>query len=195
MKFFKKNSYEIVRLFVIQIGITIFSLLVSPAARTVCVSNKLGATTSAYVQLAIGIFSTAFHLFIVYATMWEVGAKRREAIESGRMPSDTREGLKIALYSQAVNFFLWLLMAVGLLRLATGNSFLIGMYGVARLIFGLINSMHLGLINFFVTDINYVATTLLSLVFLLPQIVVASLAYAFGTKGWRITKATPPSRE
>ena len=58
MRFFKKNSYEIVRLFVIQMGMMIFSFIVSTAAVQVYDQNTKAA------HLVVCVFSVLFYLFV-----------------------------------------------------------------------------------------------------------------------------------
>lgn len=194
MKFFKDNSYEIVRLFVIQIGITIFSFIVSAAA--LALSEQNFPELKPYVYLGVGIFATVFQLFIVYTAMWEIGSKKRESIEHGRFPASPVHGMKIALWSNAVNFALLFITAIGLLRYAFHNSFVIGMHGISRAFYIFLNSMHTGILRFFVpTEEPYLLVFLLSLLLLVPQIVVSTVAYSFGTKGLRVTKAKSPSIE
>lgn len=194
MKFWKENSYEIVRLFVIQIGITIFSFIVSAAA--LALSEQNFPHLKPYVYLGVGIFATAFQLFIVYTAMWEVGSKKRESIERGRFTASPVHGLKIALWSNTVNFALLFITAVGLLRYAVENSFVIGMHGISRAIYIFLNSMHTGILRFFAPSENsYLLVLIVSLLLLVPQIVVSTVAYTFGTKGLRVTKAKPPSIE
>ncbi len=194
MKFWKENSYEIVRLFVIQIGITIFSFIVSAAALSLSEQNF--PELKPYIYLGVGIFATLFQLFIVYTAMWEVGSKKRESIEHGRFTASPAHGFKIALWSNAVNFALLFITAIGLLRYAFDNSFLIGMHGISRAAYIILNSMHTGILRFFApSESAYLLVFLLSLLLLLPQIIVSTVAYSFGTKGLRVTKAKPPSIE
>ena len=128
--------------------------------------------------------------------MWEIGSKKRESIERGRFPVSATHGMKIALWSNTVNFALLFITAIGLLRYALDSSFLIGMHGISRTIYIFLNSMHTGILRFFVpSESSYLLVFLISLALLLPQIIVSTVAYSFGTKGLRVTKAKAPSIE
>ena len=189
MRFFKKNSYEIVRLFVIQMGIMIFSFVVSTAAVRVYDQNTKGA------HLVVCVFSVLFYLFVLYTTVWNVGLKRSERLANGHEKEDKLYGAKIALYANLPNLFLCLLMAIGLFRLAFSNSFFIGLFGVARLLEGLLNANYLGIVNYLASSDNYVLITLLSFASVLPSVLVTQIACMLGEKNIRLTKATPPSKE
>ena len=192
MKFFKKNSYEIVRLFVIQMGMMIFSFIVSTAALRVTAKNEV---MKADVHLAVCVLATLFYLFVVYTTVWHVGFARSERIQNGHEKEDKLYGAKIALFANAPNLFLCFLMLIGLFRLAFPNSFFIGLFGVARLFEGVLNVNYLGIINYISDSSNYLLITVLSLLSVLPSVFVSLCACRLGEKNIRVTKATPPSRE
>ncbi len=185
MRFFKKHSYDIVRLFIIQIGMTIFGLVVTTAMNT-----AFSGTGAAFGKLAASIFSLVFYLFIIYTTAWEYGSKRQSEKE------DAGYGWKTALFANVPNLFFALLMLVGLFRLVAPNSFFIGLYGVAQLLAGLFEAMHLGLIQFILPqagNARFVISAIYYLLSSVPCILVAHIAYTFGRKNLRVTKATPPS--
>ena len=189
MRFFKKNSYEIVRLFVIQMGMMIFSFIVSTAAVQVYDQNTKAA------HLVVCVFSVLFYLFVLYTTVWNVGLSRSERLANGHEKADKLYGAKIALYANLPNLFLCFLMALGLFRLVFPNSFFIGLFGVARLLEGVLNANYLGIVNYLVASDNYLLITLLSFLSVLPSIAISQLACMLGEKNLRVTKATPPSKE
>ncbi len=189
MRFFKKNSYEIVRLFVIQIGMMIFSFIVSTAAMQVYDQNTKAA------HLVVSVFSVLFYLFVLYTTVWHVGLTRSERLANGREKADKLYGAKIAVFANLPNFLLCFLMVIGLFRLVFPNSFFIGLFGVSRLLEGLLNFKYLGIINYVSPKDGYLLITLLSILSTLPSILVSQIACTLGEKNIRVTKATPPSKE
>ncbi len=188
VNFFKKNSYEVVRLFVIQIGMTIFGLVVTSAA----VMAFDGETEKRFAQLFVSLFATGFYMFILYTTAWEYGSKRQGD------SADEAFGIKVSLLANLPNMILGVLMLVGLLRLAD-LDFFAGMYDIALLIAGLIESTYLGFANFLTLPDagtrNYLVAAIVYALTFLPALVVTHVAYTFGRKNVRLTKAAPPSRD
>ena len=189
MSFLKKNSYEIVRLFIIQIGMMIFSFIVSTAAVQVYDKNTKTA------HLVVCLFAVIFYLFVIYTTMWNVGLARSERVANGHERDDKLYGGKIALFANLPNLFLCFLMAIGLLRLVFNNSFFIGLFGVSRLLEGVLNANYLGIVNYLSSSDNYLLITALSVLSVLPSILVSQVACRLGEKNIRLTRATPPSKE
>ena len=192
MRFFKKNSYEIMRLFVIQMGMMIFSFIVSTAALRVTAKNEAMKGTA---HLAVCVLATLFYLFVLYTTVWHVGFARSERLENGHAKKDKLYGAKIALFANVPNLFFCVLMAIGLLRFVFDNSFLIALFGVSRLLEGVLNAHYLGIINAISASDNYLLITALSFLSILPSLLVSQIACRLGEKNIRLTKATPPSRE
>ena len=186
MSFFKNNSYEIVRLFVIRVGIMIFSMIVMMAA-----VSAVGGTLA---TAAVSVFSVVFYLFIIYSTMWHVGYKRGERQISGRGDGDKWYGAKVALFASLPNIFLCFLMAIGLLQFVFTDSFLGAFYAIARLLEGLLNAMYIGLIglpDLESAPLDAALTTALSILSVLPAIITSQIACRFGEKNIRLTKDKP----
>ena len=77
MGFWKKHSYQVVRLFIIQIGITIFGLVLSFA-----VSTAFRERDDQIPLLMVSIFSVLFYLFLLYSVAWEMGGKDRLSLDA-----------------------------------------------------------------------------------------------------------------
>ena len=100
--FLKENSDSIIKLFVNQLGMTIFGLLLSFAT----LSNKtLLAVT--------GIFSILFYLFLLYSSAWETGAKDKIKVDGKRAVAFPLKGLFLSIAANAINILLALLMNIG----------------------------------------------------------------------------------
>ena len=67
MRFFKENSYDIVRLYINQIGISIFSMVLYTAVGTIELSSKL-------LDVGLSVFLLGFYFTLIYTASWEYGA-------------------------------------------------------------------------------------------------------------------------
>ena len=109
MKFFKDNSYDIVRLYINNLGISIFALMLYFAA------GNIAKESASSFKLAISIFSIGFLMALVYCAGWDFGTKDKIHIDAKKMTYDKYKGWKLALLSNIPNFafaFLSLLFLV-----------------------------------------------------------------------------------
>ena len=116
MRFLKQHSYNIVKLIVFQIGISIFALVVSQAMNMALKNN----TALNPALLGVSIFSIGFYLTLVYSMLWEQGTKDKIRIESGRMVADRQYGLKIAIFAAIPSFLIAALVGIGYLFCSVG---------------------------------------------------------------------------
>ena len=65
-EFMQKHSYNAVRLFVNQIAISIFGLVLAIAC---------GKVENSTLKIVTSVGAIVFYLFLTYAAMWEVGSK------------------------------------------------------------------------------------------------------------------------
>ena len=102
MTFFKDNSYNIVKMFLYQFGMTFFGMITSMAAQ-----NNSG------LFLTVSIYASVFYLGLLYVMTWELGAKERIRVDAGHATADRLAGLKMSLFAAIPNFIVFLLIAVG----------------------------------------------------------------------------------
>jgi len=102
MKFFKANSYDITKLYINQIGISIFSLFLSFAIEAVGVEEQMKIT----LVVLLSSLSILFYFFLLYTAAWDMGAKDKIRIDGGRMARDTWKGAKLSLFANVPNFVL-----------------------------------------------------------------------------------------
>ena len=114
MSVFKRHSYDIVKLYIDQIGITVFSLILITALGSI--SNSLA------MQLGLSIFTTLFFGVILYTTSWELGAKDRLSFDGGRCEACKFKGLIMSLYANIPNFLLAGLSVIFLLISKAGSE-------------------------------------------------------------------------
>lgn len=143
MKFFKENSYDVVRLFINQVGITIFSMIIYTAVGMVNIDSvaRLG------IKVAISVFAMLFYFSLLYTVAWDWGAKDKIRIDGGRLEPIKLKGARIALLANIPNFILSFISAL------TVGLYLLGVEGAqgAAAIFNtftrLLMSMYLGVLQ------------------------------------------------
>ena len=131
--FLKENGYSMVKLFLNQIAITVFALMLSMAT----FSNRK-------TLLWISIFSILFFLYLNYVSLWEVGAKDKLRIDAGRISATPVKGLLISLGANIPNFISALLIGIGaMLDTKSGQS----MSMICDIISRFLNNMYFGVMN------------------------------------------------
>lgn len=176
MKFFKENSYDIVRLFVNQVGITIFSLVLYSAASITNTEHTAG------IYLAVSIFSTLFLMFLLYSVSWEYGSKDRVRVDSGKLSPCPAKGLKLALFANSLNFLLAFVMLIfSIVHTFKSTYFVDQTIVILNIILKFIEAMYIGIVNSFmnVESVNY------HLYFSIGYCIVPFLAVAISAVGYR----------
>ena len=187
MKIFKENSYDIVRLYINQLGIMIFSMLLYTA-----VGSFENESLSTSLSVFVSIFSTCFYLALIYYMMWEIGAKDKIRIDGGRMVPCKLKGLLMGAFANLPNFVL------GALSVLTVSVYLVGNVEIFRsafIIFNTVTRFHdamlLGVITEIVPggisagEVDYVEFLIESILFtVLPAVslLVTHLAYSLGLR-------------
>ena len=187
MKFIKENSYDIVKFFIYQIGIAVFSLAVAIPLDTAINDENTGKLT----QLGVSVLAIAFYCILVYTVSWEQGATDRIRIDSGRMTPTPTKGIKIALLANIPNFIISAVAILSSLLFRDGNVWT-SVLAIALAILGLFESMYLGVVEFIVYGIDN--TTMLfylvkSVAFLLLPfitVIAAHIGYILGDKNKKI---------
>ena len=189
MRFIKEHFDNIVRLIIFQVGIAIFSFFLYTAVGAMSGEN----TSSLTVKVLISVFSILFYFTLIHTMMWEEGAKDRIRVDSGRAVRQKFKGAGTAFFANVLNFLITgiavLLMAV---YVAGGPEGFKTAFGVLNLVFRLILSMYLGVIQavfvaaeanadlyFFLQAIGYFLAPLLT-------IVAAHVSYSLGYAEKRI---------
>ncbi len=172
----KKYSYTAVSLFVKQIAISIFGLVLAIACA------KIGET----MQIVSSCAAIVFYLFLIYAAMWELGSKDKFGIDYGKFEGKPLTGLYIGLIANIPNFLLAILASLGFF-LADGGTFsTIGALSSSAALF--LEGMYTGLLTINIGDAPLNSIWLTYFIIPLPAIGISTLAYFFGTKGYHVTK-------
>ena len=190
MKFIKENSYDIVKFFIYQIGIAVFSLtLAIPLAAAVDEKND------SIVQLCVSILAVAFYFMLVYTVSWEHGATDRIRIDAGKVSLDKYKGAKIAFIACVPNVILSVIAIFASLLYIEGNAWNT-VLGLVLAILGLIESMYLGAVQFISGAVGnestvYLINSICYLVFPVIIIIASHLGYTLGDKNFRIFAFIP----
>ena len=188
MKFLKDNSYDIVRLFINQIGITIFSFALFTALSAI--ENE---QTLATVKIAASVFATGFYLVLLYTVGWECGAKDKIRIDGGRLSPTRAKGALMSLVANLPNFIFTVAGIVCMLIFMSGGAEgFKSAFAVFNLIFRFIEAMYLGIIQgifsflSYDTDLRYLLEAIGFAVAPIFAIVATQLGYFLGSKDLRI---------
>lgn len=190
MKFFKENSYDVVRLFINQIGIAIFSMIIYTAIGMVNIDSdaRLG------IKVAVSVFAILFYFALLYTVAWDWGAKDKIRIDGGRLEPDVVKfkGAKIAFLANIPNFVLSFIssLTVGLYILGVEGA--LGVSAIFNIFTRLLMSMYLGLLQGVFVFLNqqvYVYQFWQAVgYFFIPvfAIAVTQIGYSFGLKERKI---------
>lgn len=169
--FLKKRSYDIVKMFINQLALSIFGNALALATG----ENMSG------LRIATGIFSVGFYLFLIYIMLWDLGAKEHHRLERGEEGQTKFTGLYMALVASAPNMILAVLVTLGTFLPALGN---VG--GACKLIALFLEGMYTGLLAIPVGGAPLHSTWFIYFLLPLPLIATAMVAYIAGTKEFRI---------
>jgi hypothetical protein len=186
MKFFKDNSYDIVRLFINQVGITIFSLVLYTAVGFV-EDSKLSLT----LKVVLSIFSTAFYFSLLYTVAWDYGSKDQLKIESGKYQISKYKGIFLGLFSNALNFILTGLCSLSIgIYMLNNQDWLFTAFGILNLIMRFILAMYLGMIQGLTSglagNVDYLCESLAYVIFPLFAVFFVAFGYSMGLKNKRL---------
>ena len=189
MRFLKEHFDNIVRLFVFQIGIAIFSFFLTTAAGAISKDN----TSSLTVKVCISVFSILFYLTLVHTMMWEEGAKDKIRVDAGRAEKRAFKGLGMAFYANVINFVITgIAVVVMAIYMMGGPAGFKTAFGFLNLVFRMLLCMYLGVVQaifyafsanedlyFFLQTIGY---------FVIPVITIISahISYTLGHKEKRL---------
>lgn len=93
LKFLKENSYNIVRLFLSQIALAVFGLVMTIFTQ--------GMNDTIY--LTVGVFCIVFYVYLIYIIVHDLGSKDKPAVDAGRAKPDYLKGLWLGLCANIVN--------------------------------------------------------------------------------------------
>lgn len=173
--FFKRYSYDCVRMMLNQFAISMFGFALAMTA--------VKAESDALLMWS-SIAAIVFYLVLTYSTAWRVGSSDRLSIRYGKIPFNPVCGLLISLVANAVNFLLAILSTIGFL----GEIEILKTISSAIML--LIEGMYQGVLA--TVYVGGLALNKLWWPYLLlpvPALVASLLGYIAGAKEFRIIKA------
>ena len=188
MKFFKENSYDIVKLLINQLGIAIFAFMLYVTASLI-----ENSSVNQPLRVCISVFSILFYYALIYSATGDIGAKDRIKIDGGKYKPTPFKGGLMATFANLPNF-----LVVGIAIICKMIHYFGGAEGF-NLVFGILNalfrffmSMYLGAIGgifSFVTDENlgFLLESVGYFLFPIIAIAVCQLGYYLGTREWRFS--------
>ena len=176
-KFWSEYSYNIVKMFINQIAIAVFGLILWYTT-TLAEADAMVKWSSA--------FSIIFYLFLIYTITWEVGFKDRARHKGGRKAYVPLRGLYMSLLANSINLLLALIIAAGWVlaspEVGLGIGWADGMQAFAGLIAKFLQGMYMGFIN--KTDV--ITPVPVYFLITLPSMAVAAVSYILGCKDAKI---------
>lgn len=143
MKILKEHFYDIVRLYINQVGVTIFSMFLYLAIGEID-DESLFMT----LRIAVSVLSILFYIVLIYNVVWELGAKDKIRIDSRRYDPKPYKGIVIALFANLPNLLLGTLSAVFCsVFLASGAEWAKTAFGIVFLITKFHAPMFMGIIQ------------------------------------------------
>ena len=180
-EFMQKHSYSAVRLFVNQIAISIFGLVLAIAC---------GKVENETLKVVASVGAILFYLFLLYAAMWEVGSKDKIGVETGRLSSLPLTGLYIALIANSLNILLAIIITVASFAPEGGTLHAVG--AISSVIALFIEGMYTGLLSVDLNGIPLNDYWLSYFIIIIPALAVSALAYWCGVKGYHFSKILIP---
>ena len=187
MKILKGNLYDIVRLYINQLGIMIFSMLLYTA-----VGSFENERLSNSLSIFVSVFSICFYLVLIYYVVWEIGAKDKIRIDGGRLEPCAKKGLIMGIFANVPNFVLGILTVLLLaIFLMSGNDGVYAFFLILNTFMRFHASMYLGLITAIVPTgissgpIDYTEFLIESILFtVIPilSVAVTHLVYYLGSR-------------
>ena len=188
MKFFKENSYDVIRLFINQIGIAIFSLILYTALGMVNLESGNHYT----IKAIISAFAILFYFALIYTVAWDWGAKDKIRIDGKRMEPIKLKGAKLAFWANVPNFVFSFIYALTMGLYCLGIEGVKNLSAIFNVIVRFIMSMHLGFLQAifsFLADNQYVYHFWQAVgYFIVPifAIAVTELGYSLGMREKKI---------
>jgi len=195
LKFLKENSYDVVRLYINQIGITIFSLVLYFSVSSL---NTSASTNTLYKQLLVGIsvFAMLFFFALLYTAAWDWGANDKIRIDSGKVGKRAYKGAVIAIFANVLNIILAAGCVISELIIRDGEGFVSQLF---RPILLLTNAMYLGVIQVICSSAEQYNIILFEsvgyLIAPIWAIAATHIGYTFGMKNIKIFRSSKNKKE
>ena len=171
-EFFKEYNYYSVQMFVRQVAIALFGLVIT-------ISVKGG------MQIGVSVFATIFYLFLIFDTAYSTGAKASASV--GKKPP-ILGGLFMSLLANSLNILSATIGLIGWLCRLSENGFmefLTKAGGIAQSFGGVfLQGMYAGLLTIDIApEVPLNSCWWSYFLIVIPSILVSTAAFAMGLKG------------
>lgn len=176
-EFFKRYSYDSVKMLLDQVAISIFGFSLALTAGKV--ENESWQETILWVS---SLGAILFYLFLLYGVSWNMGYRRFNIVQRGDEKPQWLNGLWVSLLANSLNLILAIAVTCNVIwseEHAVGTA-----GGIAVLLQG----MYLGLMKTW--GINGYWWPYFVIV--LPAVLICTFGYIFGVKGWHLTGMMMP---
>ncbi len=169
--FFKRYSYESVLLFVNQIVIGIFGLVLVLAA---------GRAGNMALRTTTSVFAIIFYLFLQFSSAWRVGSEDRVSIDLGKKNKDLTVPVKIWLLANSLNILLALMISMGIWFSSISAFSVMG--SVATTIKFIVEGMYVGVLAIRVGDVPLNTYWFMHFLTVVPSLIAICAAYFCGLR-------------
>ena len=178
--FFSKHSYNIIKMFVNQIAISIFGFVLFAATSAAEINGSSSALT-----IVVSCASIIFYLFLIYTMVWDIGAKDKISVDVGKKPYKPHTGLILALVANIPNYIIALAYTIAYPFMAehawAGNT-----AGIAQTASIFIQGMYRGVISSIKIGENQLSRFWwIYFIIIIPSLVTSWLGYFLGHKNFR----------
>ncbi len=178
--FFSKHSYNIVKMFVNQIAISIFGFVLFAATSAAEINGS-----SSVLTIVVSCASILFYLFLIYTMTWDLGAKDKIAVDVGKKPYKPHTGLILALVANIPNYIIAIAYTIAY-PFMSAHAWAGNTAGIAQTTSLFIQGMYRGVIS----SISIGSTQLsrfwwIYFIIIIPSLVTSWLGYFLGHKNFR----------
>ncbi|MBR2370516.1 MAG: hypothetical protein IKA82_00700 [Clostridia bacterium] len=186
--FFERYSYNSVKMFVRQMALSLFGLVLA------LIPSKDGSSLT----VITSIFAAVFYLFLIYDAAYAIGSKDSVAVS---FKPNKLTGLFVSLLANSLNLLLAVVFLVGVLFKPLENSFAVGVTqtgGICGIIALFIQGMYTGLLTVNVAGAPLNTYWFSYFLIVIPSLLVSTLGYYFGLNNMfalKIFRAATPEDE
>lgn len=180
--FFQRYSYNSVKLFLNQIAISMFGLVLALAA---------GMAKNEALRIITSVCAIVFYLFLEYTVAWSVGAQDHISVDIGKRKTNLFVPVKMWLLANSINLLLAVFITLGIffpdVKVFNG----LGSFGVTAAL--ILEGMYTGLLTVDVAGAPLNSYWFTYFLITLPALIVIFFSYLLGIKNIKFTNMLVPS--
>jgi len=178
INFLKDYSYSIFKMFVNQLGMTMFGLMLSMATHQ---NTALHAAAS--------IFSILFYMALLYTMTWDIGYDEKIRIDNHRMAFNPLKGFYMSLVANIPNMILATLAVIGYYGGGTvqgGPDWAVNLFGISKTVSYFLEGMYAVVFDQGTHFYFFAGAPWILFAIVAPALITCTLAYVAGVKAFRI---------